>query len=253
MSWPALAISMAFAEMTAEGGGLDATHASRGDGHHTFRRAYLPAGSASALRLPAQHVQKSVVAFVARELVDRQLAPLHRQFHRPGLLPGVRIRHRELVEQRVGVDAGETLHQRPVPAGVPPGDMRPVVIEVHRLDHQRVAVPMAARITDVLPNPGLGGCGAAVERNDADGVHHLVHDRDMVRRLKQLHVVVVDARQHRRSRVAAHQAPVGVAEVQVRLRRADRIAERRARAHRPRPLPSRLRQRGHPGRWAGRR
>ena len=68
----------------------------------------------------------------------------------------------------------------------------------------------------------------------------------MVGGLEQLHVVVVDARQHRRARVAAHQAAVRVAEVEVRLGRVDGRAERRARAHGPRALTPRLGQRGHP-------
>ena len=91
-------------------------------------------------------------------------------------------------------------------------------VEVRRVDDERVAVPVSARCARPLQQIGRER-GTLVERDDARGVHHLGHDDDMVRRLEQLHIVVVGARRHRRSGVEPEDAAVIGVEVQPRVGR----------------------------------
>ena len=122
-----------------------------------------------------------------------------------GAAHGGRVAHRELVAQRVGVDARDPLDQ--VQVGARPSE-RGLAQEVRGNDDERVALPAPARVADPLPEPVRQGC-ASVEGDDAGVVHHLVEDDDVVGGLEELHVVVVDARRHRRTRVEPEEAALG--------------------------------------------
>ena len=89
--------------------------------------------------------------------------------------------------------------------------------EVRRLDDQRVAFPVAARVAHVLADL-RADVRPSIERNDAGVVHHLVADRHFVRRLHDPVAVAVDDREDR-SDDAARDAAVVVGEVRRALER----------------------------------
>ena len=62
-----------------------------------------------------QDVPKPVVPLVTRILVDRTLRPRHRNVGGPGSRERRRVVHRELIVDRVGIDAPEPLDQMRVP------------------------------------------------------------------------------------------------------------------------------------------
>src|SRR5215467_12698161 len=84
-----------------------------------------------------------VVAFVAGIFVDGLVALAHRNNNGEWSRPYARIIDGELVHERVGVSAGEFLDEVQVRAGV--RETR-LALEVDRVDHQRVAFPVAPRI-----------------------------------------------------------------------------------------------------------
>ena len=138
------------------------------------------------------------------------LAALHRQRRRERPREGGRIVDGELVEQRVAGHAPEAFRQAQGRTGADRGGHRRVeaghlVGEVRRLDHQGVAVPVAARVAHPLADAGRQ-VAAAVERHDARVVHHLVQDHDVVGRLEDLQVLVVAGRDDRRTGVEPEQA-----------------------------------------------
>ena len=150
---------------------------------------------------------------MAGVLEQRQLVQPHRHLRRPGRGPGPRVGDRELVEQRVGVDAREPLDQVAVRRRAPPAVPG---AEVDGLDDQRVAFPAAAR----LPRPRVdAGPRLPVERDDARIVHHLVEHHHVVRRLEELHVLVVAAGGHRRPLVEAEDAAVERTAIEPRIGR----------------------------------
>ena len=69
-------------------------------------------------------------------------------------------------------------------------------------------LPSAYRVTSQRSDAG-GRMRPAVERDDACAVNHLVQDDHVIVRLHQLHVVVVGARDHRRTRIEAEHAALG--------------------------------------------
>ena len=101
--------------------------------------------------------------------------------------------------------------------------------EVGRLDDERVALPVAARIAHQLAE-AAADVRPPVERDDARLVHHLVDDDDRVRRLHDARAVAVDHRQPR-SGQAARDAAVPEAEVLDGVEGTDAVgaADRRAR------------------------
>ena len=148
----------------------------------------------------------AVVALVACVLVDQLIDPCERHHRRPRPRERRRIRDGELVRDRVGADPREALHQarlgaRPLKARLP--------LEVDRLDHERVALPAAARVADPAWERAMR---AAIKRDDPCLVNHLGLKNDVVARLDDLHIVVVRARDHRRPGVEPEEAPVGEAE-----------------------------------------
>ena len=99
----------------------------------------------------------------------------------------------ELVSDRIGVGAGESLGQMEVLVG-PEEVVGPD--EIGGIDDQRVALPMATRIAHVaadLPRR----MRARVQNNDAQFVHHLLKNRDRPRRLNNLEEIVVGCGRHR--------------------------------------------------------
>ena len=77
--------------------------------------------------------------------------------------------------------------------------------EIGGLDNQRVAVPVAARVPHPLAYL-LWQMWAPVHGDDASVVDHLIENHHRVRSLKELHIVVVRARVHRRAGVEPHDA-----------------------------------------------
>ena len=111
----------------------------------------------------------------------------------------------EAVLDRVGVDAREALDQVQLLGGAPELGL---LGEVDRVDDQRRAFPVAARVAHP---PRHRPVRAAVGRHDPRVVDHLADDCGVGARLHELHVVVVHARQHRRAggrpQQAAHVEP----------------------------------------------
>src|SRR5262245_52382498 len=141
-----------------------------------------------------------VVAFVAGIFVDRLVALAHRNNNGERPRPYARIIDGELVLQCVGIDTGEFLDEAQVRAGV--RETR-LAFEVDRFNDQRVALPVAPRITPPKRDVPMW---TSVERNDPRIVDHLVDDRDKSGTLEQLDIVVVGARRHRRSGIKAKDA-----------------------------------------------
>src|SRR5262252_1702521 len=93
----------------------------------------------------AQDVAQPIVAFVTGELVDRSVGPNHRVGHGPGPRPRRRIVYREAVLEGVGIEAREAFDEMEVRAGAAEARL---VGEVGRVDDERVALPVSARIAD---------------------------------------------------------------------------------------------------------
>ena len=168
----------------------------------------------------------------------------------PRPLVAGRVGDREAVVDAVGRDAREPLDD----AGVRARGMHQVPHalialrgQVGRLDDQRLALPVGARVAQPLADP-RSQMPAAVQRDDPRVVDHLHQDHDVVGRLQNLIVVVVEAGHHGAGH-AARDAPV--VEVQVLPG-----VERRAVAHgreRGVALPHAIRLRGGTSRRADRR
>jgi hypothetical protein len=159
---------------------------------------------------------------MARVLVDLVSGPAV-EVECDGPRPRVRrgIVDRELVAQRVGVDAPQPLDEQQVFAvqGAVAVAAEPRAIgEVLGFDDERVAVEPAARVAHPHSDAGAG-MRAAVERNHARFVDHLVADGDDAGRLHDLRAVPVDHGQHRADQ-AAREAAIVVREIRVRRRQA---------------------------------
>src|SRR5687768_6419200 len=113
---------------------------------------------------------------MARVLVYQLIALPHSERHRPRPRPDCRVVNRVLVEERVVVEAPESLDQVEVFVSAPPesaqthrtGALAP---EVLRFDDERVAVPAASRVSLPLADVRRKR-RPAVEGNDASVVHH---------------------------------------------------------------------------------
>src|SRR5712671_3982595 len=141
-----------------------------------------------------------VVAFVAGIFVDGLVALAHRNNNGERPRPYARIIDGELVHECVGIDTREFLDEAQVRAGVRETCL---AFEVDRFNDQRVALPVAPRITPPKRDVPMW---TSVERNDPRIVDHLVDDRDKSGTLEQLDIVVVGARGHRRSGIKAKDA-----------------------------------------------
>ena len=169
---------------------------------------------------------------MARVLVDQLVGLRHRDRRAPFRRPRRGIVDRELVLQRVRIDAAEALDQVQVlRRAAEPGLLR----EVGGVHHERVAFPVADRIAGQRSDVRRR-VRPPVQRDEAGAVDHLVEDQHGVLRLHQLHVVVVGARDHRRPRVEADDAALGERTlfrvvVLAAPRRVARLRRRRHRRH----------------------
>ena len=77
-----------------------------------------------------------------------------------GLVHVCRILDRELVGERIGVDAREPLRDVERRRIAPLEDHAIVGSEIRRLDHQRIAVPVTARVPEPLMEIRCRGAGA---------------------------------------------------------------------------------------------
>src|SRR5262245_60335486 len=98
---------------------------------------------------------------------ERTLASSHGNFHGPWLRKCLRVIDCELVQKRVGIKALETFGQPHVFARATESSS---VREIRRLDNERVAFPMAARVPFQLANL-IGKMRAVFDWNDADVVN----------------------------------------------------------------------------------
>ena len=145
-----------------------------------------------------------LVALVARVLEDlvRRIA-VQRNRDRPRPRIHVRILDRDLVGNRVRVGAREAFDQaqRAAVRDAPDACRRGVgrdpslVVEVRRLDDQRVAVPAAPRISRPRADARVE-VRSSVDGNDPRLMDHLVDNRHVSRRLHNLVGVVVAGRKH---------------------------------------------------------
>src|SRR6266849_5935367 len=177
-------------------------------------------GSASVLRpRPAEDAFHAAgVAFVTRVLEERTFRLRHGNRCAPGLRPRRRVIGRELVLDRVVAGTGEALDQMKMLAGASEVCL---VRKVDGIDDQRIARPVAARVAHPPPD---GSMRTPVHRDDARVMNHLVENHDVVGELDELDVVVVDARQHRRTRDRPQETPLVQAEIFRPLRDAVRTA-----------------------------
>ncbi|HET8698430.1 MAG TPA: hypothetical protein VFO94_13135 [Gammaproteobacteria bacterium] len=116
-------------------------------------------------------------------------AAMERHLDRPRPREHLRVLERGLVAERVGRGACEALHHPQRVAMEIAGAVEPGVgVEAHRLNDQRVAVPVAARVA----HPRLVALVArrSGERNPAERVHVLRKDHELVGRLKDLQRIV---------------------------------------------------------------
>src|SRR5438105_15227477 len=96
--------------------------------------------------LPGENVRHGVVPLVAGVLVHRKIRAAQRNQGGPRAGPRIRIDHRVLVLQRVGIEARQAFDQLHVAGGPSPP---PLFLGIGRFDHQRIALPVSSR----LPRP----------------------------------------------------------------------------------------------------
>src|SRR5215831_6807267 len=123
---------------------------------------------------------------------ERTLASRHRNFHSPWLRKSLRVVDRELVQKRVGINTLETFRQPHVFACATESSS---VREIRRLHDERVAFPMAARVSFQLTNV-LRNMRPVFQWNDADVVNHLNQNRHVSGTLNNSNIVVVRSRKH---------------------------------------------------------
>ena len=151
-----------------------------------------------------------VVAFVTGVFVDVISGAAQGDFALPWLRVRGRVLNRELIQDLVRADArkafGHLTRRRQVEALLD-SVVRPLPrIEVGGFDDERVAFPTADRVAH--PGRDVVGQVLALEADHSRVVDHLDEDHDVIGRLHDLVVVVVDVRQHRRAarRAEAHEA-----------------------------------------------
>ena len=139
---------------------------------------------------------------MTRVFVHRAVGASERHQRRPGLCERARIVDRELVDDRVTVETTESFDEMRVCRRA--AETR-FAKEVGRFDDERCTLPATQLVSGELSELTVG---TPVKGNDASVVHHLVLDHDVAWKLKDLHVVVVRPRHHRRSGVETHQAAI---------------------------------------------
>src|SRR5258708_37139371 len=154
------------------------------------------------LTLPraAQDTFHRVIGFMTGVFVDRTLTLRHLDRCRPRSRPGGWIVDREFVLEHVRAGARETLDQVCVRTGA---FQTRLAFEINGVDNQRITLPMSTRVSTPLTN---GPMWTRVQGDDATAVDHFVENRNMSRRLKPLHIIVVGARNLGRSGVQSPSA-----------------------------------------------
>ena len=94
-----------------------------------------------------------------------------------GRVPGRRIIDRELVEERIRVDAREAFDQMQVRGG---SSETRLLGEIGRVDDKRLAFPMATRVPGPLVDPVVE-MRTPVQRHDAGVVDHLAENDGVAR------------------------------------------------------------------------
>jgi hypothetical protein len=120
-------------------------------------------------------------------------------FPAPWLIPPCRVFDRELIEEPVLGDPLELLGHLQV---FPGSGILLALWKVRRFNDQRVALEPADRVAEIGSH--IVGAVLGVQPDDPRIVHHLNDDHDVVGRLNELVVVVVEAiGEHRRRAIAA--------------------------------------------------
>src|SRR5258708_31850444 len=135
----------------------------------------------------AQGVRQRIVPLVAREFIDRPTHLGHENLGAPGFVPGRGIVNGEWIQNGFLAGTRETLHHVQFLARTPE---RTTWSEVGGVHHQRVALPMAPRVSSPLPDV-RGQVWTPVQRDNANRVVHLVRDRKGALCLHNLYIVVV--------------------------------------------------------------
>ena len=142
---------------------------------------------------PSQDVCHCVIALVTRIFQKRIVAFAEGKLARPGLGEGRWIVHGEAVHQRVRIGARQPFNQVHV-------FVCTVEIvnanKIRRVNHQRIALPMAARIAHVAANTGVN-VRAIGERNKPPLVHHLLFDGHKSSALDDPQEIIVRRWDHR--------------------------------------------------------
>src|SRR5205807_2713487 len=141
------------------------------------------------------------IPLVAGPLVDRPLRLRHRNLCGPRFGPGGGIFGGELVRDRIVGTAREAFHQMQLLAGSSEGASSS---EIGRVNHQRIAVPMANRVSLPLAD-SLRDMRAPVGGDDARGVIDLVKKSHVSRPLHNLEKVTLAGCGKHRDHLLAHQ------------------------------------------------
>ena len=169
--------------------------------------------------MPGEDVQQAVIALVARVLVERSHDLGHRDRCRPRLREGRRIVDRDLVVHRTGTESREALDDATLLAGAIDSHVSLVDVgEIDRLNDERIAFPVAARVAQPLFDAGPD-VRTPVHRNDPRVVNHLDENHDVAGHLQDLIVMVVEARHHR-ARQTTRDAPLVGTAIPPRVSRA---------------------------------
>ena len=126
-------------------------------------------------------------------LVERSLRRHQRQGNREAFRERRGILYGELIVNRVTCGPSVPFDDVQVPPGTATAVVRvehDEVVIIRDIHDERVAFPAPARVAHPLPH-SVGEVRATVERNHADFVDHLLENRHILRRLKNVNVVVV--------------------------------------------------------------
>src|SRR5436309_9374822 len=158
---------------------------------------FLPGGFRVGNASSTEGVLQSIISLVAGVLPERSGDFRHRHFSRPRLGPHPRVLHRELVKNRLVVDACEAFNHVQVLGS----RERSLVCEIGGVDDERITLPMANRVAHPLVN--VLGKMRSVQANDAGIVDLLGFNNHVSRTLYDLQIAVVAGGEQRRSDVVS--------------------------------------------------
>src|SRR2546426_5629585 len=134
-----------------------------------------------------QDTRHSVISLVTGVLENPALALPPGNCGRPGFRPGCWILECDFVIDRVGIETREALDH--MQAAGRTSEVR-LVGEIRRIDDQCVAVPMAARVAEVLAD-ALVQMRTPVQRDDSSFMNHFVENDHAIGTLHNLDIAVV--------------------------------------------------------------